>query len=306
MKNELEERYFNTLGIYNPPSNNGTPNDSGTSGSSSTSGGSDEPIADVSSDVFNKKLIEETNARDSKKYLNKRKKALKRAHEIRKFEIERYWQRANYFWLFQAAIFTAVGFFFNTSSTALPKVNLITIALVMLGVMTSFANLLSAKGSKFWQENWEKHIDMLEDNIEGRLYKTVWLDKGVPSFSVSKINITLNRCFVIFWCATALYIFHMAAGSPYKDTILGFWAWWWPCIKFIFLISILVFGILWMYCQESALKGTYPSQNGEHGTAVDISAKWKRPFKRLKILFCNKTEEDEKAFMRRYAPHEKP
>ena len=42
-----------------------------------------------------------------------------------------------------------------------------------LGLLTAIANVLSARGSRFWQENWEKHIDMLEDEFEGRLYKTV-------------------------------------------------------------------------------------------------------------------------------------
>ena len=37
------------------------------------------------------------------------KAALNRAHEIRKFEIELYWKRATYFWLLQAAVFTALG-----------------------------------------------------------------------------------------------------------------------------------------------------------------------------------------------------
>ncbi|MGH8568044.1 MAG: hypothetical protein ACREXU_08475, partial [Gammaproteobacteria bacterium] len=62
------------------------------------------------------------------------------------------------------------------------------------------------RGSKFWQENWENHVDLLEDQIMGPLYKTV-VSRAVQNasaqstsyeyrdlltapadFSVSKIN----------------------------------------------------------------------------------------------------------------------
>jgi hypothetical protein len=74
----------------------------------------------------------------------------------------------------------------------------VAIALSGLGVLTAVANLLSAYGSKFWQENWEKHINMLEDNIEGRLYKTIWLSKKdasklKASFTVTGVNLSVQN-----------------------------------------------------------------------------------------------------------------
>ena len=36
----------------------------------------------------------------------------------------------------------------------------------------SLAWTLVNKGSKFWQKNWEAHIDMLEENVTGNLYET--------------------------------------------------------------------------------------------------------------------------------------
>jgi hypothetical protein len=115
----------------------------------------------------------------------KLKAALKRAYELRNFEIEHYWKRATYFWAFQVAIFAAFGLLWKDLATgpvtvagSVPVANPwgpVTVALAGLGILTAVANALSARGSTFWQNNWEKHIDMLENEIEGRLYKTVWL-----------------------------------------------------------------------------------------------------------------------------------
>ena len=129
----------------------------------------------------------------------KRKAALGRAHEIRQFEIELYWKRATYFWVLQGAVFTALALTWRYSSPALSP--LIPVALAALGCVTAFAGYLSARGSKFWQENWEHHIDMLEDDFEGRLHKTAYVGKDGIAWSVSGVNDRLGFCFFLFWIA---------------------------------------------------------------------------------------------------------
>lgn len=128
-----------------------------------------------------------------------RKAALNRAHEIRKFEIELYWKRAAHFWLLQAAVFTAIGLTWRFSTSVLSP--LVPVALAALGSVTACAGYLSAKGSKFWQENWEHHIDMLEDEFEGRLHKTAYVGTGGVAWSVSGVNDRLALCFFLFWLA---------------------------------------------------------------------------------------------------------
>lgn len=128
-----------------------------------------------------------------------RKAALSRAHEIRKFEIELYWKRASHFWLLQAAVFTAIGLTWRLPTSTLSP--LIPVALAALGAVTAFAGFLSAKGSKFWQENWEYHIDMLEDEFEGRLHKTAYVGDDGIAWSVSGVNDRLAFCFFLFWLA---------------------------------------------------------------------------------------------------------
>lgn len=131
-----------------------------------------------------------------------RQAAFIRAHQIRQFEIDLYWKRSNYFWLLQAAVFTAFGLVWRESS---PETwGLLPAALAYLGFLTSLAGWLASQGSKFWQSNWEFHIDMLEDEFEGRLHKTVRVgDLGVR-WSVSGINDRLSLCFVAFWVIVAI------------------------------------------------------------------------------------------------------
>jgi len=98
----------------------------------------------------------------------KREKALEYALDIRKFEIELYWQRATYFWTFIGAIFA--GYFaVQASETALRQD--LAVVLSCLGFVFSIAWLCVNRGSKQWQENWENHVDSLEDNVIGPLYK---------------------------------------------------------------------------------------------------------------------------------------
>ncbi|SEW56411.1 RipA family octameric membrane protein [Chitinophaga arvensicola] len=122
-------------------------------------------------------------------------KALERAWLNRDFEIERYWQRASYFWAFTAAAFA--GFFaLAASSTIEIRFPQLQFFVICLGLIFSVGWLLVNIGSKKWQKNWEKHIDMLEDIVTGPIYKTV-LEK--KSFSVSNINIIVNSAVIAIW-----------------------------------------------------------------------------------------------------------
>jgi len=130
--------------------------------------------------------------------------AFARAHQLRQFEIELYWKRATYFWVFQAAIFAALGFVSNGSAQKWPQLPL---GLAAMGFLTALAGWLAANGSKFWQENWEAHIDVLETEFEGDLHKTVWIGGDGVRWSVSGVNGRLSVCFLFFWLALAVAAF---------------------------------------------------------------------------------------------------
>src|SRR5580658_2201060 len=131
-----------------------------------------------SMDNFRKHYFEALGTRDDSKLLEARKLA----HEIRQFEIELYWKRATYFWAFQLVAFTALGLLLRDGKISSMHLLLIPSS---IGVITAFAGWLTARGSKFWQENWEARVDLLEDATKERLTQVV-LCRRPPQYSVSR------------------------------------------------------------------------------------------------------------------------
>lgn len=122
------------------------------------------------------------------------KYAYERAWANRDFEINKFWTRAAYFWGFIVLIF---GAYFKTLDS---KENIfLQLVIICLGIIFSIAWHYVIRGSKRWQENWEKHIDMLEDFISGPLYKTIYYKNTF--YSVSKINEILSVVIIIVWIA---------------------------------------------------------------------------------------------------------
>ena len=94
---------------------------------------------------------------------NWQEEALKCALDIRKFEIELYWKRATYFWTLIAASFAG---YFALQSVDLAKRNEPSIFIITcIGFVLSFAWYLVNRGSKYWQENWERHVDVLAEKV---------------------------------------------------------------------------------------------------------------------------------------------
>ncbi len=102
------------------------------------------------------------------------------AVETRKLEIELFWQRSNLFWGFVAASFT--GYFALLALTD-KKPELITL-ITILGWFVSIVWYLVCRGSKYWQENWEMHIDLLEDEISGPIMDNFIEDDAVLMFKI--------------------------------------------------------------------------------------------------------------------------
>lgn len=142
------------------------------------------------------------NSHDCNEIKSKIEKAYKEASEVRKFEIELYWERTKYFWAFITTIYVAYyNVFLNIYKQTNGKLPLLVLA--ALGFIFSVAWVLSNKGSKHWQENWENHIDLLEDAITGPLHKIYKSN----SFSVSKINQYLS--YIVSVCSLGLLIFEI-------------------------------------------------------------------------------------------------
>lgn len=142
--------------------------------------------------------------------------AFQQAIDIRKFEIELYWKRATYFWTFIGATFAA--FLAVQASTSETRTDL-SVFLSCIGLVFSFGWVCVNKGSKYWQENWEKHVDLLEDQITGPLYKIELTRNdemsrfervsnfatGPAQISVSKVNILISIYVSVLWVFLLCY-----------------------------------------------------------------------------------------------------
>jgi hypothetical protein len=146
-------------------------------------------------------------------FLRNKEKAFKIALDTRKFELELYWKRASYYWVFIATIFA--GFFLILSNQKnIPSVEDILILIACTGFIFSIGWLMANRGSKYWTTNWEKHVDMLENEVIGPLFKTrisksnfkKWkIHKAYPH-SVAKINQMLNIFIIFIWAALIFFV----------------------------------------------------------------------------------------------------
>lgn len=130
-------------------------------------------IKKLTSDEYYKPFLEEVTLSEN----NKLNKALERAWTNRDFEIDKYWSRATYFWAFIAVSFAGYISIISSDKILQPFKNELAFIIICMGTIFTCAWFFVNLGSKKWQENWEKHIDMLEDEITGPLYKTVFNSK---------------------------------------------------------------------------------------------------------------------------------
>ncbi|MBD3668362.1 MAG: hypothetical protein HUJ16_10400 [Kangiella sp.] len=193
---------------------------------------------------------------DSISNKTKWEKAYRMAIDTRKFEIDMYWKRATYFWAFIAVTFAGYGLVKQADE---PDQNL-AFFLACFGFILSFAWFYANKGSKQWQENWEHHVDHLEDEVTGPLYKTVlrrgdetkWHKKiktylvGPSSHSVSKINQLISLYMTLMWFALILHT--QQDWRPWE------WLWGWFTT---FVVISTVMAIIGIVCLAQTHGGSH-------------------------------------------------
>jgi len=203
-------------------------------------------------------------------------KALKNAIMSREFEIQMYWKRASYFWLFVSALWVAFGkllydwgyldgsFIHNLDkySTLYQYSTLLVLSCAGLGL--SVAWYFVNKGSKFWQENWEYQISFLENEIIGKSYKTVLSDRKIRDryffhqkwlgsfpYSVSKINVFIALTSAFLWLVSAnLWVVKLSS-----KILNG------KCCWFIEVIIFSGVSILLVYIFSSISKSTFKNHD---------------------------------------------
>ena len=158
---------------------------------------------------------QESDSNNENNSQKKYKEAFEYAVRTREFEIRLYWERAKYFWTFIAAAFAIFGVIQKVTSG--DNKIFFSILVSCLGLLFSFAWYCVNRGSKQWQENWENHVALLEDNVTGPLFKIVLTRDesqrrkfrdffiGPGPFSVSKINQLVSIYIVLFWLFLLIY-----------------------------------------------------------------------------------------------------
>lgn len=172
-------------------------------------------------------------------YYEKIKKALEIAWNTRDFEISMYWKRATYYWAFITSIFIAYFYVLNSSNLFVHH-NLILFLVILIGCAFSLAWVLTNISSKFWQNNWEYHINFLESEISGIIYGTLlYKKKGKFHPSISKINFAASCIILLVWITLLTH-------NLFWNYIKGL-----PILKFILshaiqgkMIIILILGFL--------------------------------------------------------------
>jgi hypothetical protein len=166
--------------------------------------------------------------------------AFKLAWETRNYEIDKFWIRTVFFGGFTALIFNA--YISCLSNNSGPGIENLDIYLIFFGLVFSAGWFLSVKGSKKWQENWEAHIDMLEDGITGPLYKIICSDvKKGRYYSVSKINLVLVGVVIIGWIILLLdkVVKTVSTGSSWFHILIGT------------VITIIIIIFMRWYCRST-------------------------------------------------------
>jgi hypothetical protein len=147
--------------------------------------------------------------------------------------------------------FTA--YFYVISNKKISTENALTLLITGIGVFMSLCWVFIGKASKYWQENWEKNVDLMEDEYMGPLYKTTlkhdrkWRDLICPlkpyKCSVSKISQLLSFGIFLVW----LLLFIDCIFTTFKCSIGD------EIIKVFIVIGVTVFllVLLVFFCRTS-------------------------------------------------------
>ncbi|MRT93129.1 hypothetical protein [Ancylomarina sp. 16SWW S1-10-2] len=191
-------------------------------------------------------------------FKDKLEKAYTKAWENRDFEINKFWTRAAYFWGFIVLIFGGYLTLLTSEHNSKAYEMNLDLYLLLLGFLFSLSWYLVIRGSKGWQENWEAHIDLLEDLVSGPLYKTIHY-RGNRFYSVSKLNEILALVIIFVWCGL---FYNYASKLTYSLNIVK--------IDFQITLPIIVTIVITFVLRFGYCKGDYKSAKNK------FFDRWKR------------------------------
>ena len=175
----------------------------------------------------------------TKQDYNKIEEAYNKSHDIRKFEIELYWKRSTYFWTLISVLIALCGVVsaaFLKDGKFGTELRSFLFFISILGYFISLQFLITCVSGKQWQENWERHIDILESYFSGNLYK-LNLVKGKIRYSISLSNEIIVAAITFVWIIISIY-------SMLDISIVIMWI-------VIAFLAIITAAYLWMSLKRS-------------------------------------------------------
>ncbi len=219
------------------------------------------------------------------------KAAYEKACECRDFEIDLFWKRGTYFWAFIMASFTAhfalFGIVFSTFSKTvnneislkvmckLPGLTLFGLAVTaFFCFFFSYLWVLVQKGSKFWQKNWERHIDHLEKYVTGKLFDCIMNVKNPKKCSPNPLSFKPYRYSVSRISQLSAIVLMVTSGSIFLFYIFLIFAKPFDIYKILFentkellhiasSILLLTAGIIVIVCTTKHLFDTQKHKIGD-------------------------------------------
>ncbi len=152
---------------------------------------------------------------DSEEDKKRRECAFRTAHDLRKFEIELLWKRSTYLWGFQVVAFAGFAamsqksieiFLQNPWSISGITAIALQLSISGFGLLTAFLWFCTARASKIWFYNWEKHIDLLEREFSGNLYRTLYFREPNRIYSLTSVNEAVAIIAGGFWAIISLLV----------------------------------------------------------------------------------------------------
>lgn len=204
------------------------------------------------------------------------------ARDIRKFEIELFWKRGAYFWAFILGIYTAyfgiIMYAINPQNIYLKNLielpllhKIILFILSFLGFVFCLSWVLVNKGSKFWQENWENHISILE-KTKSIILQDTFLNTSnrqkfnsnpflLNAYDYSVTKITIFGSIVLMVISFIILVFHLFL-IILKIQVIEYF----DLIKIdnilsIFLFIICLLGIVFVIYKLLSCKGNFDKNN---------------------------------------------
>jgi hypothetical protein len=139
-----------------------------------------------------------------------KKKRFEVALLCRNMEIDLFWKRSSYYWVFVGAALVAYG----ALKKDFPNICLL---ITSFGLISSVAWMLGNIGSKWWIENWEKKLHDASHPIVGDLFVPysekfpIGFGVSLSRFSVTKLAVLISMFSTILWL-----------GLFFKETLMLF------------------------------------------------------------------------------------